>query len=100
MEYCFAKAPTNMRSLVYAIYLFMTAIAAAVGQAFVPLSDDPLLVWNYTVIAAILFVGTCGFWWSFRELDRQEVGEARVPGATATATTEGNFVSGEGDPEK
>ncbi|KAF8243080.1 MFS peptide transporter [Wilcoxina mikolae CBS 423.85] len=103
MEYCFAKAPTNMRSLVYAIYLFMTAIAAAVGQAFVPLSDDPLLVWNYTVIAVILFFGTCGFWWSFRGLDRMEVDEARVPGATTiatTTTTEGGFSPGVRDPEK
>lgn len=105
MEYCFAKAPTNMRSLVFAVYLFMTAIASAVGQALVPLSDDPVLVWNYTVIAAVLFSGTCGFWWMFAGLDREEVLEWRRKGEKEIrAVQEGgqapNFRSGEGDLEK
>jgi len=93
MEYCFAKAPTNMRSLVYAVYLSMTAVAALVGQAFVPLSDDPLLVWNYAVIAVILFLGTVGFAVCFRKLDREEraAAAAGVPAKTAAA---------EKDPEK
>lgn len=72
MEYCFAKAPTNMRSLVYAVYLSMTAIAALAGQAFVPLSDDPLLVWNYGVISVLLLLGTVGFSLCFRKLDGLE----------------------------
>ena len=72
MEYCFARAPTNMRSLVYAVYLLMTAVAGAIGQAFVPLSDDPLLVWNYTAIAAIMFIGTCAFWLTFKSVDEEE----------------------------
>lgn len=35
LEYAFTKAPRNMRSLVMAVYLFMTAIASALGEAFV-----------------------------------------------------------------
>lgn len=102
MEYCFAKAPTNMRSLVFAVYLLMTAIASAVGQALVPLSDDPVLVWNYTVIAAILFVGTCGFWWTFAGLDREEVVEWRRKGEKEIASGEAVVVVNAkvGDEEK
>lgn len=44
LEYAFTKAPRNMRSLVMSVWLFMSAISAALGQAFVTLSEDPLLV--------------------------------------------------------
>ncbi|KAA8910034.1 MFS peptide transporter [Sphaerosporella brunnea] len=72
MEYCFAKAPTNMRSVVYSLYLLMTAIAGVVGIAFMPLSDDPMLVWNYAVIAVIMLGGFFGFCIHFRKQDRRE----------------------------
>ncbi|KFA68925.1 hypothetical protein S40285_05424 [Stachybotrys chlorohalonatus IBT 40285] len=71
-EYAFSKAPENMKSLVMSVNLFMSAISAAIGQAFVPLSDDPLLVWNYTVIAVIAFIGGVAFWFCFRHLDSEE----------------------------
>ncbi len=71
-EYAFSKAPENMKSLVMSVNLFMSAFAAAISQAFVPLSTDPLLVWNYTVIAALAFLGGVGFWFSFRHLDKEE----------------------------
>ena len=35
LEYAFTKAPKNMRSLVMSLFLFMSAIAAALGEAFV-----------------------------------------------------------------
>lgn len=47
LEYAFTKAPKNMRSLVMAVFLFMSALSSAIGEAFVSLSADPLLVWNY-----------------------------------------------------
>ena len=34
LEYAFTKAPANMKSLVMAVFLFMTAIANALGEAF------------------------------------------------------------------
>ncbi|KAL3492274.1 POT family-domain-containing protein [Aspergillus germanicus] len=71
-EYAFSKAPLNMKSVVMSVNLFMSAISAAIGQAFTPLSDDPLLVWNYTVIACIAFVGGAAFWFCFRHLDTDE----------------------------
>ena len=61
-----------MRSLVAAFALFMTAISAAIGEAFVPLSTDPLLVWNYGSMALLSFVAGVCFWFYYRQLDRDE----------------------------
>jgi POT family proton-dependent oligopeptide transporter len=72
LEYAFTKAPRNMRSLVQAVALFMNAISAAIGQALVGLSADPLLVWNYGVVAILAFVGCVGFWLTNYKLDREE----------------------------
>lgn len=72
LEYAFMKAPKNMRSLVMAAFLFMSAISSAIGEAFVALSTDPLLVWNYGVMAVLAFVSGIIFWFQFRHLDHQE----------------------------
>lgn len=72
LEYGFTKAPKSMRSLVAAFALFMSALSAAIGEAFVPLSTDPLLVWNYGSMAVISFAAGCIFWLQYRSLDKQE----------------------------
>lgn len=72
LEYAFTKAPKNMRSLVMSVFLFTNAIAAAIGEAFIPISADPLLVWNYGVMGCIAGIGGVLFWWSFRKLDAEE----------------------------
>jgi len=72
LEYAFSKAPRNMRSLVMAFNLFQNAFAAAIGEAFVSLSNDPLLVWNYSVMGILAFTGGTIFWFQYRSLDKQE----------------------------
>jgi len=72
LEYAFTKAPKNMRSLVMSVFLFMSALSSAIGEAFVSLSADPLLVWNYGTMGAISGVTTIIFWLSVRNLDAQE----------------------------
>ena len=72
LEYAFTKAPKNMRSLVMSVFLFMSAISSAIGEAFVPLSTDPVLVWNYGVIAVLSAVSGVIFWFQFRHLDAQD----------------------------
>ena len=72
LEYAFTKAPKNMRSLVMAVFLFMSAISSALGEAFVSLCTDPLLVWNYGVMGVLAFVAGCLFWFQYRHLDAQE----------------------------
>jgi len=72
LEYAFTKAPKNMRSLVMSCNLFTSAIAAALGEAFNPLSTDPLLVWNYGSMGVAAFIAGILFWFSFIRLDRDE----------------------------
>ena len=72
LEYAFMKAPKNMRSLVMSVFLFMNAISSALGEAFVSLSADPLLVWNYGSMAVLAFVAGVIFWIQFRHLDAVE----------------------------
>ena len=72
LEYAFSKAPRNMRSLVMSFNLFMSALSAALGEAFVYLANDPLLVWNYGVAAVLSFVGGVCFWIMYRQLDADE----------------------------
>lgn len=72
LEYAFTKAPVNMRSCVTAVALFMNAISSAISQALVPLCEDPLLVWNYGVVAVLAFIGGIGFWATFYKLDKEE----------------------------
>ncbi|KAF2714050.1 PTR2-domain-containing protein [Pleomassaria siparia CBS 279.74] len=72
LEYAFTKAPKNMRSTVQAFALFTSAVSAALGQAIVGLSEDPLLVWNYGSVAVVSMLGGIGFWITFRKADQQE----------------------------
>lgn len=55
-----------------AVNLFMSAISAAIGEAFVSLSADPLLVWNYGVMGVLAFIGGVCFWFQYRTLDHEE----------------------------
>ncbi|KAI5290546.1 hypothetical protein KEM54_001234 [Ascosphaera aggregata] len=72
LKYAYTKAPSNMRSIIQGIALFTMAIASAIGQAFVPLANDPNLIWNYMVTAILAFVGGLGFWFCNRGVDREE----------------------------
>ncbi|KKY27564.1 putative oligopeptide transporter [Phaeomoniella chlamydospora] len=72
LEYAYSNAPANMRSLVMGFYLFTSAISAALTQAFVGLSADPLLVWLYGSVAIIAGIGGVMFWVFFRGWDKDE----------------------------
>ncbi|TFK71961.1 PTR2-domain-containing protein [Pluteus cervinus] len=72
LEYAFTKGPKNMRSLVMSVFLFTSALASALGEAFVALSTDPLLVWNYGAMAVIATIAGFVFWFSVRGLDAEE----------------------------
>ncbi|KAL5116317.1 hypothetical protein ACEQ8H_005775 [Pleosporales sp. CAS-2024a] len=72
LEYAYTKAPNNMKSTIQAIALSTSAVSSALGQAFVSLSEDPLLVWNYGSVAVVAMCGGIGFYLSFRKTDRDE----------------------------
>lgn len=65
-------APKRMRSFIMALFLFMSAISSAIGEAFNPLAADPLLVWNYASAAIIAFISGIIFWLFFKDLDAQQ----------------------------
>ncbi|EIW75406.1 peptide transporter PTR2A [Coniophora puteana RWD-64-598 SS2] len=81
LEYAFTKAPRNMRSVVMSIFLFQSAFASAIGEAFNPLATDPLLVWNYAVATILAGVGCVVFWIAVRKLDKQEDALNNLPEA-------------------
>ncbi|KAJ8131117.1 hypothetical protein O1611_g2510 [Lasiodiplodia mahajangana] len=72
LEYAFTKAPKNMRGFITGIFWFAQAFSAAIAQAFVPLSTDPLLVWLYTTVAIIAALGGLLFHFVFMKLDKEE----------------------------
>lgn len=79
LEYAFTKAPTNMRSTVQAVALFMNAVSSALAQALVGLAEDPLLVWNYAVVAVLAAVGGVLFYVGNRHVDIEEDRLNRLP---------------------
>ncbi|CAI7639620.1 unnamed protein product [Penicillium glandicola] len=85
LEYAYTKAPKNMRSIVQAVALLMNAFSSALGQAFVGLSVDPLLTWNYTLVAILAFLGGVGFWATNYKLDLQEDSLNMLPNSEFTA---------------
>lgn len=85
LEYAFTKAPQNMRSMVQAFALFMTALANAIGEALLWLSTDPWLVWNYGIMAVVSFVAGALFWLSHRHLDEDEDALNQLPEGSVTA---------------
>jgi len=72
LEYAFTKAPKSMRSLVMSVFLFTNAIAAAIQQAFLPLTKDPLQVIQYAVFAGLSAFAGILFYFTTRSLDRDE----------------------------
>lgn len=72
LEYAYTKAPNNMKSTIQAVALSTSAVSAALGQAFVSLSEDPLLVWNYGSVAVVALFGGIGFYLTFRKADKEE----------------------------
>lgn len=72
LEYAYTKAPTNMKSIVTSVFLLMNAFSSAIAQALVALSEDPLLEWNYGLVAVLAAIAGVLFWLDNRKLDGQE----------------------------
>ncbi|KAJ7760878.1 peptide transporter PTR2A [Mycena maculata] len=69
LDYAFTQAPKNMRSLVMSLFMFTVAVSALIGEGLLWLSADPMLVWNYAVVAILAGGGGCVFWLTVRHLD-------------------------------
>ncbi|KAF2729758.1 MFS peptide transporter-like protein Ptr2 [Polyplosphaeria fusca] len=94
LEYAFTKAPKNMRSLVTSYWHFMSAFSNAIGQALVALSEDPLLVWNYGVVAVAAAIGGVLFWFHQRPTDKKEDILNMLPDSTYSGKDRRHSVEG------
>lgn len=47
-ELAYSRAPPSMRGLVMAVFLFMNALSAALGEILLPVQNDPYLVGLFT----------------------------------------------------
>lgn len=72
MEIALLMAPKNMKSMVMALSLFTSAIAAAIQEAFNPLAQNPNFVINYGVFAGLAAVGGIIFYVAFRSIDKRQ----------------------------
>jgi dipeptide/tripeptide permease len=68
----YSRSPKNMKGLVAALNLFMTAISAAIGLATAAAIQDPYLIWAFagpTIAGGVL---TVIFWFTFKHIDKEE----------------------------
>lgn len=82
-EIAYARSPPNMKALVMAIFLFMEALGAALGEILTPVIVEPHLIWVWAGPAIALAVQTLIFWWKYRYINNDEFMTAEVEEAAA-----------------
>lgn len=70
-ELAYTRSPPNMKGLVMAICLFMSAVSAAIGEALTATVVDPLLVRTFIGTAVAGYVVTILFFLQFRNLHKK-----------------------------
>ncbi|GAA5811106.1 hypothetical protein MFLAVUS_004535 [Mucor flavus] len=78
LEYAYRKAPENMKSLVMAIFLFMTCFGSILGFALVSVAVDPKLLWMYAGIS--IAMGLCAplFYFCHGKNDKSDIAEDAI----------------------
>jgi POT family proton-dependent oligopeptide transporter len=66
LEIAFTKAPDSLRSFVSALFWITIGIAAAICIGLTPVTKDPEILWMYTSLGVVTFVGGCAFYACFR----------------------------------
>lgn len=67
LEIAFTKAPDSLRSFVSALFWLTVGIAAAICIGLTPVTNDPDILWMYTSLGVVTFVGGCVFYVCFRK---------------------------------
>lgn len=68
-EIAYARSPKGMKAVVMSMFLFNTALAAALGEVLTPVTVDPHLIWVWGGLAIALAAQTVIFWWSYRGMN-------------------------------
>lgn len=71
-EIAYARSPKGMKAVVMSMFLFNTALAAALGEVLTPVTVDPHLIWVWGGLAIALAAQTVIFWWSYRGMNDDE----------------------------
>ncbi|CAH2353095.1 peptide transporter Ptr2p [[Candida] railenensis] len=70
-ELAYTRSPPQMKGLVMAIFLFMSAVSAALSQALVSTLVDPHLIWPFAGMGIVGFVAAGIFFFQFRNLHEE-----------------------------
>ena len=71
-EIAYARSPKDMKSVVFALFLFNNALSSALGEILTSVTVDPHLIWVWAGLAIALAAQTIVFYWKYRELDNDE----------------------------
>lgn len=69
-EVAYTRSPDSMKGLVMALFLFTTAISAAIGEALTSVLVDPKLIYPFAIPGALGVVLAFVFAFHFRNLDK------------------------------
>lgn len=67
-ELAYTRSPPHMKGLVMALFLFTTAISAAIGEAVTPALKDPYLIWPFAAVGIAGVISAVLFYIHFRNL--------------------------------
>lgn len=69
-EVAYTRAPDSMKGLVMALFLFTTALSAALGEALTSVLVDPQLIYPFAIPGALGVISAIVFAIHFRNLDK------------------------------
>ncbi|KAG6864441.1 hypothetical protein C0991_009499 [Blastosporella zonata] len=72
LEYAFTKAPKRMKSVVMAFSQFQTALSSALNFTLTAVNVENKFVWLFASFAITAWITGTVFFFTFRNLDRQE----------------------------
>ncbi|KAI8095731.1 POT family-domain-containing protein [Thamnidium elegans] len=78
LEYAYRKAPEKMKSLVMAIFLFMTCFGSILGFALVSVAVDPKLLWMYAGISIAMGICAPLFYFCHGKNDKSDIAEDAI----------------------
>ncbi|SCV02602.1 LAMI_0H01024g1_1 [Lachancea mirantina] len=69
-ELAFERSPTHMKSFVMALFLFTSALSAALGEIVTPSLQDPHLIIPFAVLTGLGVLFAAIFLWRYWDLDK------------------------------
>ena len=66
LEFAFTQAPSSMKSIIMALFLFALGIGNALNFLLVPFVTDPKILWMYASISILAFAMGSIFFLIFR----------------------------------